>query len=126
MKKILLIAALLLVVGLACSLGRNATPTATEPVVPTLGTVPTEVSVASPVPTDVPAEPTLVPSPTAETVAPTEEPLSSQDALPEQGEILLEDDFSTPGNAWYTGVEDGNSISNLGGIMEFTVTKAAG
>jgi hypothetical protein len=125
MKKILLIAALLLVVGLACSLSRNATPTATEPVVPTLGTVPTEVSVASPVPTDGPAEPTLVPSPTAETVAPPEEPLSTQDALPEQGEILLEDDFSTPGNAWYTGVEDGNSISNLGGIMEFTVTKAS-
>ena len=125
MKKILLIAALLLVVGLACSLGRNATPTATEPVVPTLGTVPTEAPAASPVPTDVPAQPTLVPSPTAESAAPTEEPLSSQDALPERGEILLEDDFSTPGNAWYTGEEDGNSISNLGGIMEFTLTKAS-
>lgn len=117
MKKILLIAALLLVAGLACSLGRNATPAATEVVVPT------EVPAASPIPTDVPAQPTLVPSPTAESAAPTGMPLSSQDALPAQGEILLEDDFSSTGNAWYTGEEDGNSIRNLGGIMEFNVTK---
>ena len=124
MKKILLVAALLLSVGLACSLGRNAPPTATEAVPPTLALAPSEVPAASQLPAETSApqvsvEPTLVPSPTAESAA----PLSSQNALPEQGEILLEDDFSTTGKAWYTGEENGNSITNLSGIMEFTVTK---
>ncbi len=128
MKKILLIAALLLSVGLACSLGRNATPTVTEAVPPTLALAPTEAIESSLVPTEAsaplaPAEPTLVPSPTTGSVIPTEETTAPQNSLPGQGEILLEDDFSDPNKAWYTGDEDGNSITNLGGIMEFTVIK---
>ncbi|HPS32327.1 MAG TPA: hypothetical protein PKW57_02395 [Anaerolineaceae bacterium] len=124
MKKILLIAALLLSVGLACSMGRNPAPTATIAAAPTLGLVPTEVPTTSPVPTETsaalaPTEPILIPSPTAKSAV----PLSTQVGLPEQGEILLEDDFSTTDKAWYTGEEDGNSIKNLGGIMEFTVVK---
>ncbi len=123
MKKILLLAALLLSVGLACSFSRNATPAATEAVPPTLVPAPTE-AVVNPAPTEnnapqAPAQPTLVPSPTAESA----KPLSSQTTLPEQGEVLFEDDFSTSSRGWYTGEEDGNSIKNLGGIMEFTVIK---
>jgi len=128
MKKTLLIAALLLCVGLACSLGRNAAPTATEAVPPTLAEAPTLAAVI-PTPTEpsapqAPAQPTLVPSPTSAS-APTAKPQSIQNALPERGEILLEDDFSTKGKAWYTGEEDGNSITNLNGIMEFSVIKAS-
>ena len=115
MKKIFLIAALLLSVGLACSFGRKAAPTATEAPAPTLAVAPTEA----------PTQPILVPTPTTAAAIPTSEPSKSQIPLPQRGATLFEDDFSTADGGWYIGEEDGNSIKNQTVVLEFFVQKAS-